>query len=162
VSGHATELPSGTARQGLSHLCDEIAKNIEIALLDPNAVIANRICIPRLDAQLSAADLAAKVPLPDSAIIVAQIRADPARRPRSHGEVFMNKKVAAIGFALSLLVLCSSVSSATFRNPGPPCSGYGCRGFESPKSSQPKSTQDPKSNSNHNGQLSANQASSAS
>jgi hypothetical protein len=74
VSGHATELPSGTARQGLSHLCDEIAKNIEIALLDRNAVIANRICIPRLDGQLSTADLAAKVPLPDSAIVVAQIR----------------------------------------------------------------------------------------
>jgi hypothetical protein len=69
----------------------------------------------------------------------------------------MKKKVAAIGFALSLLVLCSSVSSASFRNPGPPCSGYGCRGFESPKSSQPKSSQDPKSNSNHNGQLSADQ-----
>ena len=67
----------------------------------------------------------------------------------------MKKKVATIGFAFSLLVLCSSVSSATFRNPGPPCSGYGCRGFDSPKSSQPKSTEDPKSNSNHNGQLSA-------
>ena len=155
MSGHSPQLPSGTARQGLSHLCDEIAKNIEIALLDPNAVIANRIYIPRLAAQLPTADLAAKVPLPDSAIIVAQIRADPARRPRSHGEVFMNKKVAAIGFALSLLVLCSSVSSATFRNPGPPCSGYGCRGFESPKSSQPKSSEDPKSKGNRNAQLSA-------
>jgi hypothetical protein len=74
----------------------------------------------------------------------------------------MKKKLAAIGFAFSLLVLCSSVSSASFRNPGPPCSGYGCRGFESPKSSQPKSSQAPKSNSNHNGQLSANQDSSAS
>jgi hypothetical protein len=36
------------SRQGLSHLCDEIAKNIEIASLDPNAPVANRICIPRL------------------------------------------------------------------------------------------------------------------
>jgi hypothetical protein len=154
MSGHATELLSATARQGLSHLCNEIAKNIEIAVLDPNAPVANRMCIPRLAAQLSTGDLAAKVPLPDSAIIVAKIRADPARRPRCHGEVFM-KKVAVIGLALSLLVLCSSVSSATLRNPGPPCSGYGCRGFESPKSSQPKSSQAPKSNSNHNGQLSA-------
>jgi hypothetical protein len=76
-SGNATQPLSGTGRQGLSHLCDEIAKNIEIALLDPNAPIANRICIPLLAAQLSTADLAAKVPLPDSAIIVAQIRAHP-------------------------------------------------------------------------------------
>jgi hypothetical protein len=74
VSGHATELPSGTARQELSHLCDEIAKDIEIPSLDPNARIANRIYIPRLAAQLSTADLAAKVPLPHSAFIVAQIR----------------------------------------------------------------------------------------
>jgi hypothetical protein len=74
----------------------------------------------------------------------------------------MTKKVVTIGFALSLLVLCSSVSSATFRNPGPPCSGYGCRGFDSPKSSEPKSTEAPKSNSNHNGQLSSNQDSTAS
>jgi hypothetical protein len=155
MSGHAAELLSGTGRQGLSHLCDEIAKNIEIASLDPNARIANRICIPRLGGQLSTADLAAKVPIVDSAIIVAQIRPDPARRPRCHGEVFMKKKVAALGFALSVLVLCSSGSSAPFRNPSPPCSGYGCRGFESPKSSQPKSSEDPKSKSNHNGQVSA-------
>jgi hypothetical protein len=75
VSGHSPQLPRGTARQGLSHLCDEIAKDIEIPSLDPNARIANRIYIPRLDGQLPTADLAAKVPLPDSAIVVAQIRA---------------------------------------------------------------------------------------
>jgi hypothetical protein len=74
MSGHTTELPSGTARQGLSHLCNEIAENIEIAGVRSNAVIANRIYIPRLAAQLPTADLAAKVPLPHSAFIVAQIR----------------------------------------------------------------------------------------
>ena len=74
MSGHATELLIGTCRQGLSHLCNEIAKNIEIASFDPNGRIANRICIPRLDSQLFTADLAAKVPFVDSAIIVAQIR----------------------------------------------------------------------------------------
>jgi hypothetical protein len=78
MSGYATELLSGTVRQGLSHLCGEIAKSIEIALLDPNAPIANRLCIPRLDDQLSKADLAAKVRIVDLAIIVAQIRANPA------------------------------------------------------------------------------------
>jgi hypothetical protein len=74
----------------------------------------------------------------------------------------MKKKVAAIGLALSLLILCSSVSSACLRHSGPPCSGYGCRGFGSPKNSQPKSSQDQKSNSNRNAQLPADQDSSAS
>ena len=68
MSGHATELLNGTGRQGLSHLCDEIAKNIEIARVRSNARIANRICIPRLGGQLSTADLAAKVPITDSAL----------------------------------------------------------------------------------------------
>jgi len=74
----------------------------------------------------------------------------------------MKKKVAGIGLALSLLGLCSSISIAGLRNPGPPCYGYGCRGFESAKNSQPKSSQYRKSKSNRDAQLSTDQDSSAS
>jgi hypothetical protein len=72
----------------------------------------------------------------------------------------MNKKVAGIGLALFLLLLCSPLSNAGWPTSGPPCSGYGCRGFESPKGNQPKSSQDQKSKRNSNAQLSVNQDSS--
>jgi hypothetical protein len=74
----------------------------------------------------------------------------------------MKKKVAGIGLALFLLLLCSPLSNAGWGNAGPPCSGYGCRGFDSPKGNQPKTSQNQKSRSNGNAQLSANQDSSAS
>jgi hypothetical protein len=74
----------------------------------------------------------------------------------------MKKKVAGIGLALFLLLLCSPLSKAGWGNSGPPCSGYGCRGFDTAKGNQSKSSQDQKSKSNGNAQLSSNQDSSAS
>jgi hypothetical protein len=61
----------------------------------------------------------------------------------------MEKNVAGIGLALSLLVLCSPVSIARFRDSGPPCSGYGCPGFESANSSQPTPSKHSKSMRDH-------------
>jgi hypothetical protein len=74
----------------------------------------------------------------------------------------MKKKVAGIGLALSFMVFGSSASIAGLRNPGPPCYGYGCRGFESAKNSQPKSSQHRKSKNDRNAQLSTDRDSSAS
>jgi hypothetical protein len=74
----------------------------------------------------------------------------------------MKKKIVRIGLALFLLLLCSPLSNAGWGNSGPPCSGYGCRGFDSPKGNQQKTRADQKSKSNTNAQLSANQDSSAS
>jgi hypothetical protein len=73
----------------------------------------------------------------------------------------MKKKVAGIGLALFFLLLCSPLSNARWGNSGPPCSGYGCRGFDSPRGNQQKTSEDQKSKSNSNAQLSANQDSSA-
>jgi hypothetical protein len=60
----------------------------------------------------------------------------------------MNKKLAAAGLALSLLVCCSPVSGGWFRETGP-CYGYGCPGFTSGNSSQPKPSKHQKSKRGH-------------
>jgi hypothetical protein len=62
----------------------------------------------------------------------------------------MNKKVAAIGLSLSFLVLCSPVSIACSRDSGPPCSGYGCPGFELANSSQSTPSKHPKTKYDRN------------
>ena len=74
----------------------------------------------------------------------------------------MKKKLAGIGLALFLLLLCSPLSNAGWGNSGPPCSGYGCPGSGSGKGNQPNSSQDQKSKSNTNAQLSSSQDSAAS
>jgi hypothetical protein len=74
----------------------------------------------------------------------------------------VKKNVAVIGLALSLLVLCSPVSIAHSRNPGPPCYGYGCPGFASAKTNQPKPSSNRESKRDRNAQPSSGKDSSAS
>jgi hypothetical protein len=73
----------------------------------------------------------------------------------------MKKKIVGIGLALSLLALGSSVSNGCVLDPGPPCAGYGCRGFASVKNSQPKSSQNQKSKSDRDTQAATDPGSSA-
>ena len=73
----------------------------------------------------------------------------------------MKKKIVGIGLALSLLSLGSSVSNGCVFDPGPPCAGYGCRGFESVKNSQPKSSQNQKSKTARDTQAATGPGSSA-
>jgi hypothetical protein len=83
-------------------------------------------------------------------------------RSGGHREDFMKKSVAGVGLALSLFVLCSPVSIARSRNPGPPCMGYGCPGSASAKSSEPNPSKHRKSKRDRNAQSSAEQVSAAS
>jgi len=73
----------------------------------------------------------------------------------------MKKKIVGIGLALSFLFLGSSVSNGCVLDPGPPCAGDGCRGFESVKNSQPKSSQNQKSKSARDTQTATDPGSSA-
>ncbi len=152
------------------HICAvRLPKPSKLSVLNRTELQANRMRAPRLNAPALWGRFGLESAIRYLATFgsgQARLDASPSANKwvvthRSHQEVLMKKKIVGIGLTLSLLALCSSVSNACLLDPGPPCAGYGCRGFESAKSSQPKSSQNRKSKSDRNAQAATDPDSSA-